>query len=141
MKSLVNFKNYIDSFIYITKLRFILPSGKALNQLVVLNDKVPISATSPLYTLCQSQSSKKPMLKRDQKCKDFRKFPCKRKQGRRHIRLSETSDYDASLTLSEEEREVVGNHPRLDSVKPCGSPQAKPAIRGVLFVGNGCASV
>ena len=33
------------------------------------------------------------------------KCPCERKYGGSQIRLSETSDYDTNLTLSEEERE------------------------------------
>lgn len=43
--SLVNFKYYIDNFIHIRKLRFVLPGGKILNWLVFLSDKVPICSS------------------------------------------------------------------------------------------------
>lgn len=43
--SLVNFKYYIDHFIYIRKLRFVLPGGKVLNWLIFLSDKVPICSS------------------------------------------------------------------------------------------------
>lgn len=81
------------------------------------------------------------MLKWDQKCKNFRKFPCKIKQGESQIKLSETSDYDTSLTLSKE-REFEWKHSRLGQVKPYGSPQAKISHqRSPVFPGNGFASI
>lgn len=51
------------------------------------------------------------MLKGSYKWKAFRKFPYKRKSG--GSQLSETSDYDTSLILNEEEREVAWKHARL----------------------------